>query len=185
MRKSPIIRLLLGLSIVLVLHNCENESKTPVETTTKTELKVPSFDGTAAYANVEKQVSFGPRVPGSEAHQACKDWLVEKLKEFGATVIEQDFIANVYTGEKLNATNIIGQYNPTARKRVVLAAHWDSRHIADSKLSTERQDEPILGADDGASGVGVLLEVARQLGGYPNWDWGRYRSIRCGRLWGQ
>ncbi|MEN0003889.1 MAG: M28 family peptidase [Bacteroidota bacterium] len=124
---------------------------------------VPKFDRDSAYQFVAKQVAFGPRVPNSEAHQACKVWLVDQFKRFGATVIEQDFKAEAYTGELLNGTNIIAQYNPAVRKRILLAAHWDSRHIADSPLSTEQRDQPILGADDGGSGVGVLLEIARQL----------------------
>jgi glutaminyl-peptide cyclotransferase len=121
----------------------------------------------SAFQYVEKQVSFGPRVPSSDAHQQCKEWLVEKLESFGTTVIEQDFEATLYTGEKHDFTNIIGQYNPAAAKRIILAAHWDSRLWADSKLSAERRDQAIDGADDGASGVGVLLEIARQLQANP------------------
>lgn len=126
-------------------------------------VPVPKFERDSAYNYVAKQVSFGPRVPNTEAHRKCKEWLLGKLKSFGADVIEQDFQAEAYTGTVLNGTNIIAQFNPEATKRVLLAAHWDTRHIADSPLSTERKEEPILGADDGGSGVGVLLEVARNL----------------------
>lgn len=126
-------------------------------------VKVPRFERDSAFAFIEKQVSFGPRVPNTEAHQQCKEWLVEQFRSYGAKVIEQDFIATAYTGLKLNSTNIIAQYKPDAVKRVLLAAHWDSRPFADSPLSEERQEEAILGADDGGSGVAVLLEVARQL----------------------
>ena len=147
--------------IMLLFNSCGNE---PVEEEVeKAPLKIPSFNQDSAYQFVAKQLEFGSRVPNSEAHQACKDWMAATLRRLGADVIEQDFQATAYTGEVLNGTNVIGQYNPNAKKRVVLAAHWDSRHIADSKLSTERRDEPILGADDGASGVGVLLEIARLL----------------------
>ena len=133
----------------------------------KRTYQVPALSGDSAYAYVFKQVEFGPRVPGSAAHKACKEWMVGKFESFGMNVIQQDFTANIYTGEKLASTNIIAQFNPEAKKRVVLSAHWDSRHIADSPLSEERENEPILGADDGGSGVGVLIEIARQLQANP------------------
>ncbi len=139
-----------------------NGTKTEIVNEPFQKRSVPRFDRDSAYAFVAKQVSFGPRVPNTEAHRKCKEWLSGKLKEFGAEVIEQDFQAEAYTGEMLNGTNIIGQFNPHRKKRVLLGAHWDSRHIADK--DDERVDEPIDGADDGASGVGALLEIARQLG---------------------
>lgn len=130
-------------------------------------MKVPKFDSTSAYQFVADQVAFGPRVPNTQGHIACKEYLVGKLTEFGATVIQQDFKAKAYTGTTLNATNIIGQFNPSAKKRILLGAHWDSRHIADYDPDESRRTEQVIGADDGASGVGVLLEVARQLGANP------------------
>lgn len=158
------------LFLTALLTACKNEPSTSAETASDTPNKtyaVPKFDRDSAYQFVAKQLEFGPRVPNTDAHQACKDWLVSKLKGFGATVIEQNFQAEAYTGEQLNGTNIIAQYNPAARKRILFAAHWDSRHIADSPLATERRDQPILGADDGGSGVAVLLEIARQLQANP------------------
>lgn len=150
--------------------SCNNDT-TGTETTTPPAptqtVPVPKFDRDSAFFYVEKQLSFGPRAPEMEGHQACKEWLVSKLEEFGASVIQQDFTANLYTGKSYQATNIIGQYNPESKNRIILAAHWDTRLLADSDLSTERQDEPIPGADDGASGVAVLLEIARQLGQNP------------------
>ena len=158
--------LVVGLTMLFFQCQNDNTSATAVDNPPK-QVTVPSFNRDSAYAYVAQQVAFGPRVLGSEGHQQCKEWLVSKLKAFGAEVVEQDFEAEVYTGDKFSATNIIGQYNPAARKRVVLAAHWDTRHIADSPLSTERKNEPILGADDGGSGVGVLLEIARNLQSNP------------------
>lgn len=131
------------------------------------EVPVPAFNRDSAYAFVEQQVAFGPRVPGSEAHQACREWMVGKFQSYGAEVIEQHFQAKTYYGATLPATNIIAQFNPRASKRILLAAHWDSRHTADSPLSTERKNEPILGADDGGSGTAVLLEIARLLHQHP------------------
>ncbi|NRB51220.1 MAG: M28 family peptidase [Saprospiraceae bacterium] len=169
MQSNKILSLLF-LSGLLLLVGCKSENSattsTPSTATTTPPATEPlkvSFNRDSAYAYVAKQVAFGPRVLGSEGHKACKDWFVEQFTAFGATVIEQDFEAKVYTGQVMKATNIIAQYNPANTDRILLAAHWDTRHIADSPLSTERKNEPILGADDGGSGVGVLLELARQL----------------------
>jgi Zn-dependent M28 family amino/carboxypeptidase len=163
--------LLFGVLNLLFIPACKNDKPdTPEEPTAVTPSKayqVPAFSADSAYYFIEKQVSFGPRLPNTPGHEACKEWLVSQLKGYGLDVIEQDFKATAYTGTVLNATNIIGQYNPGATKRIVLAAHWDTRHIADSPINTERQDEPILGADDGGSGVGVLLELARILQANP------------------
>ena len=167
------MRLFLFGLLIVALSSCQSDSKDNSSTTVQEpaigakNYPVPKFDRDSALQFVQQQVDFGPRVPNSEAHQACKEWLVSKFKSYGADVIEQDFVAKAYTGTELNSTNIIAQFNKSASKRIVLAAHWDSRHIADSPLSTERKNEPILGADDGGSGVGVLLEVARQISANP------------------
>lgn len=137
-----------------------NVQTAPVE---RKKVSVPAFNADSAYNYIAQQLSFGPRVLGSEGHAACQEWLVGQFKATGAKVIEQTFIANVYTGDRFPAANIIAQFNPEISDRIVLAAHWDTRHIADSPLSEERQEEPILGADDAGSGVAVLLELARQL----------------------
>ncbi len=117
----------------------------------------------SAYAYVAAQVAFGPRVVNTQAHRDTRVWLVRQLESFGAEVEEQNFTATAYTGEKLKSTNIIARYNPQLEDRILLAAHWDTRHIADSQLETD-PNAVVEGADDGASGVGVLLEIARQLG---------------------
>lgn len=157
---------------LLLLAACGNDQTTEAGHTTdnmseKTEVKIPGFDRDSAYQFVADQVAFGPRVVNSEAHEQMKAWLVQKMSAFGATVIEQPFQARAYTGENLRATNIIAQYNPGTPNRILLAAHWDSRPFADSPINTDRRDEPILGADDGGSGVAVLMEVARQLQAAP------------------
>lgn len=167
-RHAPLLYL---FAVLIFFAACKQEKKEPSTRTdipTKTEtLSVPKFDRDSAYYYVEQQVSYGPRVTGSAAHKQCKKWLVSKFQAFGADVLQQDFQAKVYTGQSLPATNIIARFNPDSQKRIVLAAHWDSRHIADSPINTVRKDEPVLGADDGGSGVAVLLEIARQLGQSP------------------
>ncbi len=167
------IKNILFLAAALFLaFSCNNDTAgTQVQEPPVEAVPVPRFDRDSAYAYIEKQLSFGSRALGMPGHQACKEWLAEKLSSFGASVIQQDFQARVYTGDVFPATNIIGRFNPESNNRILLAAHWDTRHIADSPLAEERQEEPILGADDGASGVGVLLEIARQLGDNPI-DWG-------------
>ncbi len=123
-------------------------------------VNVPPFNADTAFYFVGKQVSFGPRVPGSAAHKKCAAWLVSEFERFGMEVIEQSFVAKTYFGPR-DAVNIIAQYHPERTNRVLLCAHWDSRHIADK--DTKDTDKPILGADDGGSGVAVLLEIARML----------------------
>jgi len=150
---------------IFVLAACQNDKTTTTEPPEKekTPVTIPRFDRDSAFAFVQKQTEFGPRTPNTEAHQQTRVWLVDQFKKFGAEVIEQNFEATAYTGEVFNSTNIIAQYNPSASKRVILAAHWDTRHIADHDPSEENQEKPVKGADDGGSGVGVLLEVARQI----------------------
>jgi hypothetical protein len=124
-------------------------------------VETPDFKADSAYAFIEKQVQFGPRIPGSEASQNTLQFLVAKLKSYGWTVTEQPFTAFRYDGKKLQGTNIIAQFQPAVAKRILLAAHWDARSIADK--DSVRKNEPIDAANDGASGVGVLLEIARNL----------------------
>lgn len=151
------------LFFLLFVMSCKENPPPPPPKPPATKVIVPKFDRDSAFSFVAKQVAFGPRLPNTKTHLACKNWLVQEFEKYGMQVTEQPFKAKAYTGTVLNGYNIIAQYNPSATKRILLAAHWDTRHIADSELSTEREKEPILGADDGGSGVGVILEIARQL----------------------
>jgi glutaminyl-peptide cyclotransferase len=121
----------------------------------------PKFSGDTAYQFVKKQVDFGPRVPNTEAHRKCADFLKNTLQSFGWQVIVQDFDAMAYNGRVLKSKNIIGMYNPQAPTRILLAAHWDTRPFNDKEVKDTAQYKPIDGANDGGSGVGVLLEIAR------------------------
>lgn len=124
-------------------------------------MRVPVFSGDSAYHFVQQQVDFGPRVPNSAAHQKTGDFLVRKLKEYGALVVEQSFSTESFDGQRLKLRNIIASFYPDKTKRILLAAHWDTRPFADK--DREQPNAPFDGANDGASGVGVLLEVARLL----------------------
>lgn len=131
---------------------------------TSTNTQTISFVGDSAYAAVAAQLDFGPRVPGSEAHQQCAAWLRSELERYGAKVSEHRTSATAYDGTRLPVINLMGSYNPEARHRVLLMAHWDSRHVADQDPDPKRRNEPVMAANDGASGVGVLLEIARLAG---------------------
>ncbi|MBI1225728.1 MAG: M28 family peptidase [Bacteroidetes bacterium] len=153
---------------MLIAIGCKNDAPKNSEPAADLQpLAVPKFERDSAFEFVAKQVSFGPRVPNTEAQKQCKDWLVAKLTAYGLKVTEQPFSAKAFTGKTLNGINIIAQYKPEAAKRIFIASHWDSRFQADSPLETERKNEPILGADDGASGVGIILEIARTLQANP------------------
>jgi glutaminyl-peptide cyclotransferase len=125
----------------------------------KKSITVPSFNSDSAYYFIQKQVEFGPRVPNTDPHKVCGEYLENVLKSYGALVTVQEFSEQAYNGTKLYLKNIIASYNPDAQKRVLLAAHWDTRPFADKDV--DGRYEPFDGANDGGSGVGVLLEVAR------------------------
>lgn len=126
-------------------------------------LNVPVFNADSAYHYINKQVSFGPRVPNTSGHKACGDWLHAKLDSFTDEVTVQKTTVTAYDGTDLNIRNFIGSINPENNKRILLFAHWDTRHMADFASDRSQRDKPIPGANDGGSGVGVLLEIARQL----------------------
>lgn len=123
----------------------------------------PEFNADSAYAYVAAQVDFGPRVPNSAAHRACGDYLAAQLRRFGAQLYVQEATLTAYNGDRLASRNIIGSYDPGNTRRILLCAHWDTRPYADNAPDPAQQLTPIDGADDGASGVGVLLEIARQI----------------------
>jgi glutaminyl-peptide cyclotransferase len=157
---------ILWLSVLIFTQiGCKSDSVKDQQSDKSDEIgrlgNLPVVDKDSLYHYVAKQVSFGPRVVNSDSHRECRDWLVDKFKQFGWEVQLQDFSAKAYTGEQLNGSNIIATWNGSARKRVLLCAHWDTRHVADYDENPERRNEPILGADDGGSGVAVLLEMAR------------------------
>ena len=152
--------------LVLLFVACGGKKPQPV-TQPQAPVVVPTFDADSAYHYTAQQVAFGPRVPNTEAHVSCGDWLEGELERFGAQVTAQRVTLRAYDGTILAARNIIGSYKPELKKRVLLCAHWDSRPWADADPAPKYHRTPILGANDGASGVGVLLEVARQLQAQP------------------
>lgn len=162
---NKFLALTAGIAVLLFSckpdNNQQNGNDSIPEKPVAPRIKGPDFSGDSAYAFVKAQVDFGPRVPGTPAHEACGNYLIGKLKAFGATVSVQEAPATTYDGRAIRMKNIFGQYYPERKDRILLLAHWDTRHIADR--DSVRQKEPILGANDGGSGVGVLLELARVL----------------------
>lgn len=128
-------------------------------------IVVPRFSADSAYNYIKAQVDFGPRVPGSMPHREAAAFLVSELRSRGAVVIVQAFKATTFDGVDVELRNIIASFQPEKQKRVLLAAHWDTRPFADK--DKKKKDAPMDGANDGASGVGVLLEIARALQSKP------------------
>ncbi|WP_080903601.1 M28 family peptidase [Parabacteroides sp. Marseille-P3160] len=153
------------LSAILLLSCCsqKSEKSSSAETKPKARQAAPDFKADSAYAYIGKQAAFGPRVPNTKAHKDCGDYLTAELKRFGAEIFIQEATLTAYNGTSLQARNIIGAYHPEREKRIMLFAHWDSRPYADHDPDETNHRTPILGVDDGASGVGVLLEIARLL----------------------
>lgn len=124
---------------------------------------VVKFDADSAFFNIKNLMEFGPRVPNTEAHRRSGDWLVGKMKDYGWQVTEQKADIKAFDGTVLHARNIFSQLNPENKERLLLLAHWDCRPWTDADPDPARRSEAVAGANDGASGIGVLLEIARQL----------------------
>jgi glutaminyl-peptide cyclotransferase len=120
----------------------------------------PEFSGESAFRHIETQVAFGPRVPGSEGHRRQLEWMTAWLRERADTVVTQPFTHVTDDGVQLDLTNVFARFRPDAPTRILLLAHWDTRPTADFDPDPSRRREPIAGANDGASGVAVLLELA-------------------------
>ncbi|HSZ26444.1 MAG TPA: M28 family peptidase [Cytophagaceae bacterium] len=156
----------LGLIFTVLLSSCEENSKKDNSVIVdkveeKVVIKAPDFNQDSAYFFIEKQLSFGPRIPNTSAHILCSDYLVQRFKKYGAKVIEQDFQAKAYDGKMLRSKNIIASINPEATKRILLASHWDTRPWSDQ--DKKNPSKAFDGANDPGSGVGILLEIIRTI----------------------
>jgi hypothetical protein len=160
------------LSLGIFLWSCKEEVKqveTPIEEPIKAiepaaaKVPVPQLNADSAFYFLKKQVDFGPRVPGTKAHELCGNYLSKELKRFGFSIVTQRPPIHTYDQKEFKLYNIIGSYLPEKTNRILLMAHWDCRPFADSETDPALRNKPIDGADDGASGVAVLLEIARQI----------------------
>jgi hypothetical protein len=147
-------RAAVAVSLTLVLlGGCRERGRPPRE-----------FDGAAAFRYLETQVAFGPRVPGTPPHEREAAWLDSLLRARADTLVVQRWTHVTTKGDSLPLTNFIARFNPAATERILFLAHWDSRPVSDSPLSTKADSaQPVPGANDGASGVAMLLGVADAL----------------------
>ncbi len=154
------------LLIFILSCNSERKAKPQLEPETRTYENVPEFNANSAFEYLKKQVSFGPRVPNSKAHEDCKNFLVNELSKYADAVNLQEF-THSYLGKNFKLTNIISSFNLNSGFRILLCAHWDSRPYSDEEREASKRIKPVPGANDGASGVAVLLEIARILKNSP------------------
>lgn len=166
MRYINYILISLTVTAMAACGKAQTSSAAPEAAGQEAAQEVAVFDADSAYAYVAVQTAFGPRVPNTEAHARCGAWLAGKLADLGAVNVKVDScVLTAYDGTRLNARNISAQVNPSASKRVLLLSHWDSRPWADHEKDASLRRKPIDGANDGASGVGVILELVRALAG--------------------
>ena len=152
-----IYRQLLYIALCLVLCSCQTKTKT-----TPADVRC-AFSADSAYTYIAQQLVFGPRVPGTEAHEACGDWLVSELARHGAQVKSQYGTMTNYAGKAQDIRNIVAILEGNTPHAILLCAHWDCRPWSDEEERYEDRFEPVMGANDGASGVGVILEMVRQM----------------------
>ncbi len=122
---------------------------------------VPQFDADSAYACIVAQCGFGPRVPGSEAHKRCGEYIVSRFQAIGLAVVEQRMNLTAYDGTVLECLNVFASSDTAAKRRILITAHWDSRPWADNDPDEGNRRKPVPAANDGASGVAVMMELAR------------------------
>lgn len=160
--KSNIHAVLLLCSMAAGLASCDG-CKKPVPVPEEYTAVAPAFEADTAFAYVERQCAYGPRVTGSEAHAECGAWLSSEFTRLGAVVTEQKATFTLYDGTKVSGMNIVASYQPDLPDRIIVCAHWDSRPWADHDPDEQMHKTAIDGANDGASGVAVLLELARMM----------------------
>lgn len=163
---APAALLSLLLALSLTLTGCDggkgdNGGTTDTVIVEPFKAIAPDFSADSAYHFIEQQLAFGPRVPGTPAHKACGDWIVTKFKSYGAEVTEQTAEIKDRMQKLIPMRNIIASFNPASTARVMVTAHWDCRPMADK--DGKNPSAPVPGANDAASGVAVMLEIARIL----------------------
>lgn len=159
---------LLLTAVIFLFAACHQGNQQTTDTASSidySQVATPQFNADSAYQYVADQLSFGYRTPGSVGQTKCAAYLVKQMQRWCDTVIVQDFPTTLWNGTQVRGKNIIASINArpgtTHDRRILLAAHWDSRLWADHDPDQNNHHSPILGANDGASGVGVLMELAR------------------------
>jgi glutaminyl-peptide cyclotransferase len=152
-RSRPYLVVLLG-----VLAGCSGEGASVGPTPGS-----PPFDGTAAFELVKEQVGFGPRVPGTEGHARQLSWMLDRVGQLAPVVVADTFSHVTSGGDSLTLVNVVARFNPEASRRVVILTHWDTRPTSDQASDSSLHGIPVPGANDGASGTAVLLQLATGL----------------------
>lgn len=169
MKKSKIMIALLIVALIAgAAFNFLPSNKAEVSETEEIEKVLPvgpDFNADSAYIYLQEQCNFGPRTMNSTAHDKCEKWIIQKFEQYGCKVTTQKATLNGYDGTPLRSTNIIASYNPKATTRIMFCAHWDCRPWADNDPDSTNWHKPIVAANDAASGVGVMIELARILKG--------------------
>ena len=160
------------LSLAAIIAGCADAKKSKSASGTQSSviaqnIDVPEFNADSAWTYINNQVMFGPRVPNTQAHKNCAKYLSEYFTNLGADVIEQKTRVKTYNNETLNIVNIIAQFDLENKNRIILCAHWDTRPFADQEAISSLWNTPIDGANDGGSGVGVLMEIGRHISKNP------------------
>ena len=144
-------------------HSASTDELENAEELEKTAPVGPEFNADSAFTFTQAQCDFGPRAMNTIGHEKCLDWIVDKFKQYGCKVELQKADLKGYDGTTLKATNIIASHNPEATTRIMFCAHWDTRPWADNDPDSANWRKPILAANDAASGVAVMIELARLL----------------------
>lgn len=161
MMNSLAITLLASAAITLTACGSTSDKAATPAASSQPAARQVTFNADSAMAHVGAQCAFGPRVPGTEAHRRCAEWLQQCLTQWCDTVHTQQTQVTTFDGTQLHITNLVGVVNPQAEQRLLLVAHWDCRPWADQDPDPARRRDPVMGANDAASGVAVMLELAR------------------------
>ena len=151
--------------LLLVLTGCPSAGQDAGNVSAQS--VAPAFNGDSAYQHIRTQVAFGPRVPNTEGHSKQLDWMLAYLRERADTVIDQRWTHTTTKNRRLSMANVFARFNVAETDRVLLIAHWDTRPTADEDQERELRSQPIAGANDGASGTALLLEIANVLAKTP------------------
>ena len=155
---------------VLIVAGCSQDSPKPVAQKAqpqKPAITVPQFDGANAFKYLTAQTDFGPRNPNSKGHDNCLQYLQSEMRKYADAVNLQPFTMPGYKNETLKLTNIISSFNLQSTSRILLVSHWDTRPMADQETLAQKKNKPVLGANDGASGIAIMLEMARHFKSAP------------------
>jgi len=173
-RSGWVVSISYSIFCIFLISGCSKkedtsqESEKPVAPAAIPAMPVPGFDADQVFFDMRKQVEIGPRVPNSEAHEKVVKWLHTELANYADNVQLQPFTSPGYApGETLHLTNVIASFNPSATWRVLILTHFDSRPWADEDPDSSNHNKPVPAANDAASGVAVMLELARQMKDHP------------------